>query len=101
SRRRSVVGRTVAVFGPASARERSFPPTTRIILVSAAMDAGRLCGRGGGKFFFWGCGDSARFFFLARRSAAVCPPQPPPHGACAVAHLPRQAARQDQRQHRR
>jgi hypothetical protein len=30
SRNRSDVGRTVFDFGPASGRERSFPPTTRI-----------------------------------------------------------------------
>src|SRR6478736_6139681 len=50
SRRRSVVGRTAWVFGPASGRERSLPPTTRIILASAATGAARWNGRGGGVF---------------------------------------------------
>ena len=41
SRSRSEVGRTAFDFGPANGRERSLPPTTRIILALAAMDAVR------------------------------------------------------------
>src|SRR5262245_6214267 len=49
SRSRSLVGRTASDFGPLSGRERSLPPTTRIIL--ASTDAGRPNGRVAGPFY--------------------------------------------------
>src|SRR5207342_1431482 len=62
SRSRSDVGRTAFDFGPASERERSFPPTTRISVVSDISAAARPSGHGGGEVSFHYPGGSALVF---------------------------------------